>query len=169
METVAFAVGAGDVTGGAIARRFAKGGINVCATGAPPLEKLCRSSSASRPKAAAHGFASVMRARKKRSPRYREDRVADRPDRCWCSTSGPTPSRKKPRATRSGKWPASPVFSMREVVLTKVFICNLFTGATASISGARLVLRGVRRLAARPARWRRAYARTGPRGIRGTP
>jgi NAD(P)-dependent dehydrogenase (short-subunit alcohol dehydrogenase family) len=61
MEKVALVVGAGDATGGAIARRFAKGGYTVCATrrSLDKLQPLLRQIEAEGGKA--HGFASDAR------------------------------------------------------------------------------------------------------------
>jgi NAD(P)-dependent dehydrogenase (short-subunit alcohol dehydrogenase family) len=61
MEKVALIVGAGDATGGAIARRFARGGYTVCATRRTPgkLQPLIEQIEAEGGKA--HGFASDAR------------------------------------------------------------------------------------------------------------
>jgi NAD(P)-dependent dehydrogenase (short-subunit alcohol dehydrogenase family) len=61
MEKVALVVGAGDATGGAIARRFAKGGYTVCATrrNLDKLQPLIAQIQAQGGKA--HGFASDAR------------------------------------------------------------------------------------------------------------
>ena len=61
MDKVALVIGAGDATGGAIARRFAKGGYTVCATrrSLDKLQPLLRQIEAEGGKA--HGFASDAR------------------------------------------------------------------------------------------------------------
>ena len=116
-QPVALVVGAGDATGGAIARRFARGGYTVCATRRNRDKLAAAAGAASRPRAASRTVSAPTPARKTRSSRWssRSKRRSAR-SRCWCSTSAPTrpaASWTRPRAStsRSGRWPASPASS----------------------------------------------------------
>ena len=137
-------VGAGDATGGAIARRFAREGYAACVT-RRSLDKLQPLVDADRGRRRpAHGFASDARKEEEVVALVEQIEARSAPSRCWCSTSAPTcprASSTRPRAStsRSGRWPASRGFlNAREVARRMVARGGgtiLFTGATASLRG----------------------------------
>ena len=110
---VALVIGAGDATGGAIAKRFARGGFIACMTrrDAAKLEPLVEAIRASG--GSAHGFGSDARKeeevvalveRIEREHRAdRRARLQHRRQRARRASS----TRRRASTSRSGRWPAS--------------------------------------------------------------
>ena len=161
-------VGAGDATGGAIARRFAREGYVACVTrrSADKLAAAGRRRSGRRRRGARLRLA--MRARRRRSIALVEhDRARDRADRGrglqHRRQRALRASPRRPRAStaRSGRWPRFAGFLMgREVAKAMVPRGRgtiIFTGATASAARLARASPPSPAPSTRCARWRRAW------------
>ena len=138
-------VGAGDATGGAIARRFAREGLVACVTrrNARQARAAGRADPRRRRRGARLRVGRAQGSRRRDAGRRRSS-ARSRRSRSRCSTSAPTSASTSPTppsasTARSGRWRALAGFLMgREVakaMLPRGRGTILFTGATASVRG----------------------------------